>query len=184
MTTRLRPVDLETTTDRTRELLAAVQADLGMVPNLIRTMAHSPAVLEGYLGLSRALATGRLPTTPREQIALVVAELNGCAYCLAVHGALGRMAGLSEEAVRDSRQGVSPDRAVEAALHFARRVVNQRGQVDDQDVARLRRAGYGDGEITEIVGQVALSVFTNYFTQVAGTAVDFPMVPDPGPRRA
>ncbi len=183
--TRLRPTDLETATGRTKELLEEVRAELGMVPNLIRTMAQSPAVLEGYLGLSRALAAGRLPATLREQIALTVAEANGCAYCLAVHSALGRMAGLSEEAIRDSREGVSPDRAVEATLQFARRVVEKRGQVDDRGLARLRRAGYGDGEIAEVLGQVALSVFTNYFAQVAGTAVDFPTVPDlnaPGPR--
>lgn len=179
--TRLRPVDPETATGRTRELLTVVRAELGMVPNMIRTMAHSPAVLEGYLGLRGALATGLLPATQREQIALTVAEANGCAYCLAVHGALGRMAGLSEEAIRDSRRGVSPDRKVEAALQFARRLVDQHGRVGDQDVARLRRAGYGDGEIAEIVGHVALSVFTNSFNQVAGTEVDFPRAPDLAP---
>lgn len=183
--TRLRPADLETATGRTKELLEEVRAELGMVPNLIRTMAQSPAVLDGYLGLSRALAAGRLPATLRERIALTIAEVNSCAYCLAAHSALGRMAGLSEEAIRDSRQGVAPERAVEAALQFVRRVVEQRGQVEDRHLARLRRAGYGDGEVAELVGQVALSVFTNYFAQVAGPAVDFPKVPDldaPGPR--
>lgn len=180
-TTRLRPVAVEAATGRTGELLAGVQAELGMVPNLHRTMAHSPAVLEGYLALSRALANGRLPAALREQIALTVAEVNGCAHCLAVHSALGRMAGLSEEAIRDSRRGVSPDRVVETALQFGRRVVGQRGRIGDQDIARLRRAGYGDAEIAEIVGLVALSVFANYFAQVAGTPVDFPAVPDLGP---
>lgn len=182
--TRLHPVDIEATTGRTRELLIAVQEELGMVPNLIRTMACSPAVLDGYLGLSRALAAGQLLGTLREQVALTVAELNGCAYCLAVHSALGRLAGLSEEAIRDGRRGVSPDRAVEAALRFARRVITQRGQVDDLDIARLRHAGYSDGEIAEIVGHVALSVFTNYFNQVAGTRLDFPRAPELGRPRA
>ncbi|HSF06260.1 MAG TPA: carboxymuconolactone decarboxylase family protein [Methylomirabilota bacterium] len=180
---RLQPLDLEATTGRTRELLVWVRTELGMLPNVIRTIAHSPAVLEGYLGLNRALATGRLPAALREQIALTVAAVNRCAYCLAAHSALARMAGLSEEAIRDSRQGASPDRTVEAALDFACRVADQRGQVHDRDVARLRRAGYVDSDIAELVGQVALSIFTNYFAEVAGTAVDFPMVPDLGPLR-
>jgi len=66
----------------------------------------------------------------------------------------------------------SPDRR--GALHFAQQLVQNQGHVSDEEVAKVRQAGYGDAEIAEIVGHVALNVFTNYFNTVAQTEVDFP----------
>ena len=63
-------------------LLQAVNAQLGMVPNLFRLLAASPAALEGMLGLSGALGKGALDAKTRGRIALTVAEVNGCSYCL------------------------------------------------------------------------------------------------------
>ncbi len=179
---RLPAIDPTHATGRTKELLDGVQAKLGMVPNLMRTMANASAVLEAYLSVHEALALGALPATLREQIALTVAEVNGCDYCLAAHAAVGKLVGLSHQDILDSRQGVSPATKVEAALQFARRVVDLRGRVGDEDIARLRRVGYGDGEIAEIVAHVALSLFSNYFNHVADTVIDFP-VRDPHGRR-
>jgi len=133
-------------------------------------------VLEAYLGVDDALGRGVLSAELREQIALVVAEANRCPYCLAAHSALGKAAGLSEEAVMDSRRGASPDRRVEAALRFARHLVDHRGWVADEDVAELKDAGYDDEQMVEIIANVAMNVFTNYFNRVAGTQVDFPEV--------
>src|SRR6266481_7667267 len=65
-----------------RPLLEAVKKQLGVVPNLFRLVATSPAALESYLGLSGALNKGALPTATGERIALAVAEFNGCSYCL------------------------------------------------------------------------------------------------------
>ena len=86
------------------------------------------------------------------------------------------MDGLSEEQVLDSRQALSVDRKAEAALKFAKAVVEKRGWVSDADVARVRHAGYDDGEIAEIVAHVAKSMFANYFNHVAQTDIDFPFV--------
>jgi uncharacterized peroxidase-related enzyme len=174
---RIRAIHPSDADGKAKQLLDGVQARLGMAPNLMRAMANAPAVLEAYLGFSGALAKGVLPAALREQIALTVAEVNGCAYCLAAHSALGRSAGLSDEAIRDSRNGASPDRKTEAALRFARQVVERRGRVSDDDVARIRRAGHADAEIAEIVANVAVNLFTNYFNHVAETEVDFPPAP-------
>ena len=173
---RLTAISSEHAAGKAKDLLDGVQATLGMIPNLMRTMANSPAVLEAYLNFKGALAMGSLPATLREQIALAVAEVNGCDYCLAAHAAVGTLVGLSHQDILDSRQGTSPDRKVEAALRFARMLVQQRGRVGDEDLARLRKMGYGDDEISEIVAHVALNVFSNYFTLVADTVVDFPEV--------
>jgi AhpD family alkylhydroperoxidase len=102
-----------------KDLLAAVKAQLGLTPNMMRTMATSPAVLEGYLSFGTALAGGSLPARLREQIALSVAEANGCDYCLSAHTALGRLAGLKDDEIARSREGASTDPETDAVLRFA-----------------------------------------------------------------
>jgi uncharacterized peroxidase-related enzyme len=170
---RLTPVDPAEANGRAKELLAGVKAKLGFAPNMMRTMGVAPAVLEGYLAFSAALAGGGLPARLREQIALAVAEVNGCGYCLAAHSTFGKMAGLTNADVLASRRGAATDSKAAAALEFARRVVGERGHVTDADVKRVRESGYGDAEVTEIVANVVLNVFTNYINLVAGTETDF-----------
>ena len=181
---RLNAIETSEAKPKAKALLEDVQKKLGMTPNLMRTMANSPAVLEAYLGFSNALGQGILGPKLREQIALTVSELNECRYCLSAHTALGRMVGLSAEEVADSRRAASPDRKTEAVLQFARKVVTQRGWVNDDDVASLRAAGTTDVELAEIVGAVALNTFSNYFNHVAETDVDFPEVEAPGNKAA
>jgi uncharacterized peroxidase-related enzyme len=173
---RLLALDPAQTTGKTRSLLDGVGKKLGVVPNVIRTLATSPAALEGYLGLSGALGAGRLPAKLREQIALAVAEANGCEYCLAAHSLLGRNAGLADDDVLAARRGDAADARARAALRFVLAVVASRGGVGDTELERVRGAGFDDGEIAEIIAHVALGVLTNYLNRVAHTEVDFPKV--------
>lgn len=174
---RIQPVRRDNAPPAAAELLAGVQKKMGVVPNLIATMAQSSAVASAYLGFSEALASGSLSARLREQIALVVGETNGCDYCVSAHTALGKKAGLSEQETCDARRATASDEKESLALRFARQIVASRGAVADEDVERVRLAGYADGEIAEIVANVALNIFTNYFNHVAGTEVDFPVAP-------
>ncbi len=173
---RLNAVDPARATGKAKELLDAVKAKLGLTPNMMRTMASSPAVLEGYLSFGTALGGGSLPARLREQIALAVAEANDCDYCLSAHSALGRLAGLKDQEIANSRGAAAADPRVQAALKFAVAVVAGRGQLSDEEFAQVRGAGFSDGEIAEILANVAINVFTNYFNKAAGTAIDFPRV--------
>lgn len=171
------PASVDTAPEAARPLLQAVQRQLGSVPNLFRLVANSPAALEGYLGMSGALAKGRLPAATRERIALAVAQINACGYCLAAHTYLGsHVAKLSDAEIAANRQGRSDDAQADAAVRFAARVATQRGHVSDADVAAVKAAGYDDGQIVEIVQHVALNTWTNYLNEVARTVVDFPEV--------
>lgn len=174
---RIEALPIETVAGKTKTLLDGVQKKLGLVPNLMRTMAVSPAVLEGYLQFSGALSAGKLPAKLREQIALQVAQLNGCDYCLAAHSALGGMAGLTKDEIEDSRRGSGSDAKSVAVLRLARAIVEQRGQITDDEFASARERGLSDGEIAEVAANVALNVLTNYFNNVAGTVIDFPEAP-------
>ena len=175
---RIKAIEPAQATGQAKQLLDAVNDKYGMVPNLARTLANSPAALQGYLALGEALEGSRLSAKLREQIALTVSEANGCGYCVAAHCAIGQGAGLSDRELADARQATSPDSAIEAALKFARQLVEKRGWASDEDLDAVRRAGYGDAEITEIVAIVAWKTFANYFNHVAGTDVDFPAAPE------
>jgi uncharacterized peroxidase-related enzyme len=158
-------------------LLAAVQAQLGVTPNLMKLVGHSPAALEGYLSLNGAVAKGKLNVQLRERIALAIAEYNGCDYCLSVHDYLGRnVAKLSDAELSAARDAHSQDIRINAALQFARRVAETRGMVSDADIATLRAADFDEASVIEIVVNVALNVLTNYVNNVAQTDIDFPKV--------
>jgi uncharacterized peroxidase-related enzyme len=174
--TRINPVE-RNTNSKTRELWEMVEKKWGMVPNMIATMAHSPAVVKAYFDANQALAAGSLPNALRQQIALTVSEFNQCDYCVSAHTQLAEKAGLKESDLLDARHGTSSNRKTNAALTFARKIVEDRGHVNDDDVEEVRRAGYTDGDIAEIISTVCMTTFTNYFNQVAGTEVDYPYVP-------
>lgn len=173
---RIKTVNQPPVGSKTATLFAAVEKKLGKVPNMMRAMANSPAVLEAYLGFSNTLNQGVLSARLREQIALAVGDANDCQYCLAAHTALGELAGLNGDEIIASRRGESADAKVATALAFARTLVRAHGNVADVDVQRLRRAGFDDAAVAEIVACVALNLFTNYFNHVAATEIDFPEV--------
>jgi uncharacterized peroxidase-related enzyme len=170
-------VDPQTVEGPARKLLAAVRTSLGVTPNMTRAMANSPALLEGYLALSGALAGGTLPGGVREEIALAVAQANGCAYCLSAHTYLAEhVAHLPVAAIAAARRARSADPHAAAVLALAVAVNAARGSVDEGQLDAARAAGVTDGEIAETIGHVALNVLTNYFNKAAEVAIDFPPV--------
>jgi uncharacterized peroxidase-related enzyme len=174
---RIATIQADSASTEQQQILTTVKRAMGVVPNLVSTLAQSPAAANAYLAFSGALAKGSLPAKLREQISLVVGEANSCNYCVSAHSLLGQKAGLSQEEVLAARTGESSDPKTAAALAFAQKLVNDRGIVRDEDVAGLRSQGFTDGDIAEIVANTALNIFTNYFNHVAGTVVDFPAAP-------
>jgi uncharacterized peroxidase-related enzyme len=163
--------------DASKPLLAAVQKSLGVTPNLMKLVGHSPAALEGYLSLNAAVGKGKLSVQLRERIALAIAEYNGCDYCLSAHDYLGQnVAKLSRSELDAARDGHSEDAPTQAALRFALKVAQTRGHVSDAELATLRLAGFDEAAVVEIVVNVALNVLTNYVNNVALTDIDFPQV--------
>jgi uncharacterized peroxidase-related enzyme len=168
---------VETAPAASQPQLTAVKKQLGVVPNLFRTVAHSPAALEGYLSLNGALAKGSLDAATRERIALAVAEFNGCGYCLEAHTYIGKnLAKLSDSEIESNRRGRSSDAKADAAVVFAAKVISARGHVSEADLLAVRAAGLTEADIIEIIAHVALNTLTNYINEVAGTIVDFPAV--------
>lgn len=173
---RIPAVDPAQAQGQTRETLQAVHKMLGATPNLFRVAAQAPAVLQGLVGLMGAGSHGTLKASIREAIALTVAEVNGCDYCLSAHSVLAQGAGLSEEAATQARNASSPDAKTAAMLRFARTLVLERGRVGEAGLAALRQAGVSDAEALEVLQAVVVNIFTNYLNLVADTDIDFPVV--------
>ncbi|WP_432727080.1 carboxymuconolactone decarboxylase family protein [Variovorax sp. W6] len=159
-----------------KALLAEIHGAFGATPNMFRAVANSPAALRSMWGSFSALGGGAISAQLGEQIAVAVADRNACDYCLAAHTALGRKAGASAEDMAAAQAGESRDPKTAAALRFALKLVEARGQVDAADVQALRDAGFDDGLIVEIVAHVALNLFTNYVNVAFDVPLDFPAV--------
>lgn len=169
------PASIDTSPVASRPLLEGVKKQLGSVPNLFRIVGNSPVALEGYLGLNGALGRGTIDVRTRQRLAVLVAELNGCDYCLSAHTYLGKnLAKLDDEELAANRDGVSSDAKASAALTFAAAVVRRRGHVAAADVAAVKAAGYDDAQVVEILLHVALNTLTNYVNTALATEVDFP----------
>lgn len=176
MTQRIQSINPVHAQGKVKNLLDGVAAQLGSVPNIFKTFAQSPAVLEGFLNFSGALAQGTLDASLREQIALTVAGVNACDYCASAHSFLAKATGVDSNEVTRNLQAKANDARTSAALRFAQTLVVERGHVTDNELQAVRSAGFSDEEIVEIIGHVAINLFTNYFNHVAGTEIDFPVV--------
>jgi uncharacterized peroxidase-related enzyme len=175
-TPRIKAIDPEMAKGKAKEMLDAVVKKYGGAPNSFKTMAHSPAGLEGFLGLSGTLEGGVLPFEIRYQIALAVSEINGCPYCLSAFTAIGKGAGIKDETLAMCRMAGSTDAKIDAILKFAAAIVRERGAVTTEEFQKVKSAGCSDEEIQEIVANVALFTFANYINLVIGTEIDFALV--------
>ena len=157
-------------------LLDGVFKTFGVIPNLFRVYALSPAALGSLLGLVGANSK-LLDVKTRERIAIAVAQVNGCDYCLSAHTYIGtKLAKITPEDAALNRKGASTDAKAGAAVAFAAKVAELRGHVSDADIAAVKAAGYSEAQIVDIVALVAENVMTNYLNEVAQTEIDFPAV--------
>lgn len=172
---RIVPLDHATAQGHARELLDVVKSSLGVTPNMTTTMARS-TVLDGWLGFDRALRKGSINAATGERIALGVAEVNGCSYCLSAHSYLGaNVAKLDADELERARHFASADQRAAAILAFAEAVLRTTGAVSDSDFEAAREAGLTDAELADAVGHVAINV-TNLFNRAFEVEVDFPVV--------
>ncbi len=173
---RIQPLDPATATGDTAAHLATARKMFGGTPNLVTTAANAPAALNAMLGLFASLGKSSLGAKHGEQIAIAIAQSNGCGYCLSAHTAIGGMHGLDAATLAGARQARSADPKTAALLTLAVAINEARGHVADGVLTAARAAGVTDAEVVEVVAHVALNVFTNYLNNVSQTEIDFPVV--------
>ena len=154
----------ESAPGKSRNLLGSIEAKMGFVPNLYAGLASSPATLEAYLQLSEQLAKTSFSPAEQQVLALTVSVTNGCEFCVAAHSSIARnMVKLDGRIVDALRDGTKlPDVRLEALSSFTRKIVNQRGLVDDSDVELFLQAGFSRAQVLEVILGVALKTLANY----------------------
>lgn len=176
MSQRIPVIDPAGAHGHTKDLLDSVRKKYGTVPNELKTMVHSPEVLDGYLSLSNALSHGALNAKQREQIALAVSQTNGCSYGLSAHSLMGKLAGLEPGQILEARRGHAQDAKSQALLSLTVNLLERHGSVSSEQFEDARKAGLSNAEIVEVVGNVALMTLSNYLNELVHTDVDFPEV--------
>lgn len=132
--------------------------------------------LRQALNFNTVLDQGVLAPALREQIALTVAGKNECDYCASAHTVMGKGAGLDPQELQRNLNGDSDNTKTQTVLKFSQTVVENRGDISDEDLSALRNAGFADDAIIEIIAHIAINTFTNYFNRIAQTEIDFPIV--------
>lgn len=167
-------------TGRSAELFAGIKAKLGKVPNAYDAIgSNSPVALEAILNFDGALAVSSLSKKEIEAVKLAVSEAAACDYCLAAHTLMGKMAGLSPDAMLAARKGGSSgDARLDALTAFARAMVTTRGTVAQTVVDEVRAAGYSDAQVVDTLFAISSITFTNLINRVNDTVLDFPAAPN------
>lgn len=166
----------ENATGKHKRVFDQIHHNFGGVINMFRVIGNSSAALESMWTSFGALSQGKLAGSLGEKIAVLVADINRCEYCLAAHTVLGQQAGATPEEMAQAQAGHSQDAKTQVALNFAAKLVKNRGQVTKTDVETVKLAGFSDEEIAEILAHVALNIFTNYTNVAFDVPLDFPEV--------
>ena len=172
----IEPVELATAPEASANLLKAPEEKMGRPMNMLRTLAHSPAMLDAYLHFFGVLEQIHLSPQFRTLISCTIAQEMGGEYMLAGSVAFGAREGLSPAQIEASRHAKSDDPKTQQALQFATKVIKEHGHLPPSEVESLRQAGFSDQEIVEIIGMIGLNVWRNLFNLIAQTSVDFPPV--------
>jgi uncharacterized peroxidase-related enzyme len=159
-----------------QSILDNVNRMLGFVPNLQRLMPISPNALAGWAGLMGALSK-TLDVKTRDGIALAVSDVGGCNYCLAAHSYISsNLAKIPPEEIALNRKGRSSEPKRQAAIAFAKALIEKRGKVTDEEFAAVKAAGWTDANIVEMIALSAQFLLTNFVNNAVQTPIDFPEV--------
>ena len=164
---------IDTAPESSAKLLEAAKSKYGFVPNLLATMAESPALLEAYMTLAGIMGKSDLSDTEQQIIMMTNNRLNGCGYCMAAHSTLSEMSGIDTSIINALRDNTPiDDKKLEALRQFSIVVNETRGYPTDAQVSAFIEAGYTKQTILEVILATSFKVMSNYTNHIANTEVD------------
>ncbi len=161
-------------TEQAKQILSNIQKNMGMIPNIFKLIAHAPNVLDGYLYFHNSLSKGELTMQEREYISLRTAAINKCEYCTNAHSAIAKKSGLTLEEIKNALENKSNTPKIQQLLNFVSSIIQNHGNINDQQLTTIKNTGYSETAIVEIIASVALNIFTNYFNNIVQPEIDFP----------
>jgi len=172
----MQSADTSKLTGKNQEMLTALEASTGLLPNVMKQMANSPAALEAFLVSREALGKGLLSDKMRSLIGILIAEIYSCGYLLAARVAQAKKSGMSDEDIQAAQSQSSKDPKEDRGLQFVRNLVLMHREISPSEVVELKAAGYSDGEIVELISNTSMNMQIYYMIQVAKPESDYPAV--------
>lgn len=163
---------------KSKSFFARWQERLGFTPNVVGVMAESPALLEGYANLGVAFEGGLFSPVERSIINMVPSLLNGSAYCVAAHTALGEKAGVPREiltALREEKPLKDP--RLEALRIFVIAAMKKMGRVDARDLDAFYKVGFTKAHVLEVILGLSINLIGNYVNHIAAPVLDKALEP-------
>jgi len=163
----------DTATTAQKEVLERAEKAIGMVPNLIRVMAGSPAAANAYLDVHERFSQSSLTPVEQQTVLLSASFVNGCHYCMAAHTGGAKQAGMDEQALQALRTGGEiEDRRLSALSALTREIVESRGYPSDATLQAFRDAGFEDAQLLDVMIGVTQKTLSNYVNHMAETPLD------------
>jgi uncharacterized peroxidase-related enzyme len=160
-----------------QEIFDNLKKNLGFVPNIYATYAHSDYALSRYLTFAGGKTS--LNNKEKEVINLVVSQVNGCTYCQAAHTAIGKMNGFTDDQILEIRRGKAPfDPKFDALAKLAKSIITRRGKINDDELEAFFEAGYTKENLIDLIVAVGEKTITNLLHNITGIPLDFPAAPE------
>jgi len=154
---------------QSRPQLEAIGRNFGFVPNLFGVFAESPAALHGALAIHEAFSKSSLTPVEQQLVMLAVSEANDCEFCVAAHSTLAKRFAKVDPALVAATRRRQPlaDARLDALVTFTRKVVEQRGMLDEAEITAFLEAGYTRAQVIEVLLGVGMKTFNNYVDHIA-----------------
>src|SRR6201985_3379370 len=154
---------VETAPENSKPLLELFIHAVGFVPNLAGAVSNSPVLAKSLLGLFQNVHGGSFPEAEVQVLLLTNAVTNSSGWPVAFHTALALKQGLDPADVQAIRKQRLPEPQRYAALsRLAKTMIENRGQVSDDDFEAFLEAGFEKEQLLEVVAVIAASTITNY----------------------
>jgi len=165
--------------DASGEVKAMYDKDLaaqGYVANHTQAFSARPDVLQGWLALKDAITSGMDPRL-YELATVAAATAIRSSYCSLVHGNILATGYYPAEQVVSiagdgDETGAALDAADAAVVRFARKVAEEAEQITPEDVGELRRLGFSDADVFNVILAAAARCFFSKVLDATGTLPD------------
>jgi len=163
----------DTAPEASRATLDATAKKYGFVPNLYGVLAGSPAAVQAYAGINKALEQSALTPVEQQVVTLTVSAVNRCAYCMGAHSMVAQMIHMPEQILAELRdQRDLSDTKLNALRTLVMSILHHRGWVPEQDLEYFIAAGYTQRHMLDVLTIVALKTLSNYANHIAHTPLD------------
>ena len=157
-TSRVPLLEREQVTPEIAKVYDALLAQRGVVPNMFKTLAHTPALALATAGYLRALLSdGALPGFYKELIAVRLSVINQSDYAIAAHSLSANQKGASSEQIAAAKGNYDSGPLTDAqklGLRCADKLHRSAREVDDEFFAQLKLQ-FSDPQIVELIATAA-----------------------------